>query len=202
MNKCINDFTVAIPYVKLALTGLKDGRYDVLKSNINATQLYYDACDYRYRNNGKTNPIAKSTRHLKDIANVATAVILFTDHSHGAGLCDNSPNKQVCYSIVRTDPHDASVAACHKLVYETKVAKMVAQRQPKSLEMDKCINAFTNAIPYVKLALTGLKDGRYDILKSNINATQVYYDACDYVYTNYGKTNPIAKSTKLLKGHC
>ncbi|KAL4593861.1 hypothetical protein ACB092_M008900 [Castanea dentata] len=132
---------------------------------------------------------------------LATAVILFNAHTHGAGLCDNSPNKQVCYSIVytRTDPRDASVAACHKLISETKVAIVVARRQNKSLELDICINYFYNAIRSVKYALSGLEAGDYRTLKANINATQVYYDSCDFLFQNYGKTNPIAKSTKHLK---
>ena len=132
---------------------------------------------------------------------LATAVILFTGHAHGAGLCDNSPNKQVCYSIVynRTDPHNASVATCHKLVYETKVAKVVAQRQPKSIEIDRCIFDFNIAINYAKLGLNSLEAGKYEDLKSNINATKSFYNDCDYVFENYGKTNPIGKSTKHLK---
>ncbi|XP_075644999.1 uncharacterized protein LOC142615987 [Castanea sativa] len=132
---------------------------------------------------------------------LATAIILFTGHAHGAGLCDNSPNKQVCYSIVytRTDPRDASVAACHKLVYETKVAKVVAQRQAKSFEIDTCIQYFDGAIFDVKLALIGFSNGNYVTLKTYINSTREYYDNCDDAFENYGKTNPIAKSTKHLK---
>ena len=132
---------------------------------------------------------------------LATVVILFTGHAHGAGLCDNSPNKQVCNSIVytRTDPRDASVAACHKLIYETKVAKVVAQRQKRSLEIDLCINYFNRAVNAVKGALDGFKIGNYGFMRANINGTQVYYQYCDNAYENYGKTNPLAKSTKHLK---
>ena len=132
---------------------------------------------------------------------LATVVILFTGHAHGAGLCDNSPNKQVCNSIVytRTDPRDASVAACHKLISETKVATAVAQRQPKSLEIDICIVNFKNAILQVKRALNSFQAGHYGELKDNINATQADYANCDHLFENYGKTNPIAKSTKHLK---
>ncbi|KAL0009158.1 hypothetical protein SO802_010660 [Lithocarpus litseifolius] len=132
---------------------------------------------------------------------LATVVILFTGHAHGAGLCDNYPNKQVCYSIVytRTDPRNASVAACHKLIYETKVAKVVAQRQPKSLEIDICIRRFDGAIDFVKQALNGLEAGDYRALAANINATQLNYQNCDNVFENYGKINPLAKSTKHLR---
>ena len=132
---------------------------------------------------------------------LATVVILFTGHAHGAGLCDNSPNKQVCYSIVytRTDPRNASVAASHKLISETKVATAVAQRQPKSLEIDICIVNFKNAILQVKRALNSFQAGHYGELKDNINATQADYANCDHLFENYGKTNPIAKSTKHLK---
>uniref|UniRef100_A0A7N2LK44 Pectinesterase inhibitor domain-containing protein n=1 Tax=Quercus lobata TaxID=97700 RepID=A0A7N2LK44_QUELO len=132
---------------------------------------------------------------------LATAVIFFTGQTHGVGLCDNSPNKQVCYSIVytRTDPHNASVAACHKLVYETKVAKVVAQKQARSIEIDRCISDFIVAISNVKRALNGLEDGNYETLTRNINNTKLLYNDCDYVYENYGKINPIAKSTKHLK---
>nr|POE84423.1 hypothetical protein CFP56_41730 [Quercus suber] len=132
---------------------------------------------------------------------LATVVILFTGHAHGAGLCDNSPNKQVCYSIVytRTDPRNAIVAACHKLVHETRVAILVAQRQAKSLEIDTCINEFTVAIAYVKQALNGFKAGNYHTLRDSINTTQGHYQRCNYLFENYGKTNPLAKSTKLLK---
>ena len=74
---------------------------------------------------------------------LATAVILLIGQAHGAGLCDKSPYKQVCASIVynRTDPRQASVAAVHKLVYQSKVAKVVAQRQNKS---KKLIIAYRN----------------------------------------------------------
>ena len=132
---------------------------------------------------------------------LATAVILFTGQAHGAGLCDNSPNKQVCYSVVytRTDPRTASVATCHKLIYETKVAKVVAQRQPKSYEIDTCIFYFDDAISHVRHALNGLNAGNYKILKGDINNTLLIYGNCDYAFENYGKTNPIAKSTKHLK---
>ncbi|KAL0000270.1 hypothetical protein SO802_019872 [Lithocarpus litseifolius] len=133
---------------------------------------------------------------------LATVVILFTGHAHGAGLCDNSPNKQVCYSIVytRTDPRDASVAACHKLIYEIKVATVVARRQARSIEIDLCINDFDSAIVIAKVALNNLKTGNYEILRTYLNGTQVYYDHCDNTYNNYGKTNPLAKSTRHLKG--
>ncbi|XP_075645142.1 uncharacterized protein LOC142616149 [Castanea sativa] len=132
---------------------------------------------------------------------LATAVILFTGHTHGAGLCDNSPNEQVCYSIVynRNDPRDANVAACHKLIYETKHATVVAQRQAKSLEIDICITEFNGIIYNVKRALNGLKDGNYLILRAYINSTQANCDNCNSAFENYGKTNPIAKSTKHLK---
>nr|POE84424.1 hypothetical protein CFP56_41731 [Quercus suber] len=132
---------------------------------------------------------------------LATVIILFTGHAHGAGLCDNSPNKQVCYSIVytRTDPRSASVAACHKLVFETRVAKLVARRQAKSLEIDECISEFNNAIGFVKQALDDFKAGNYDILSIRINATQANYQNCNNLYEFYGKINPLAKSTKHLK---
>ncbi|KAL4598515.1 hypothetical protein ACB092_11G064500 [Castanea dentata] len=132
---------------------------------------------------------------------LATAVILFTGHTHGAGLCDNSPNEQVCYSIVhnQTDPRDATVAACHKLIDETKVATVVAQRQAKSLEIDMCITEFITVIYNVNHALNGLEAGNYLILRAYINSTQSNCDNCDKLFENYGKTNPIAKSTKHLK---
>ncbi|XP_030964629.1 uncharacterized protein LOC115985873 [Quercus lobata] len=132
---------------------------------------------------------------------LAVAVILFTGHIHGAGLCDNSPNKQVCYSIVynRTVPRDATVAACHKLVYETKDARVVAQRQGKSLEIDLCITEFNRALNTVKHALTGLEARDYLTVKAYINGTQLNYETCDYFYQHYGKINPIAKTTKHLK---
>nr|POE74191.1 hypothetical protein CFP56_46926 [Quercus suber] len=132
---------------------------------------------------------------------LATAVILFTGHAHGAGLCDNSPNRQVCYSIVytRTNPRDASVAACHKLIYETRVATRVAQMQPKSLAIDTCIKEFYKAIPSIQGALGGLASGNYEVLRTFINSTQLNYEVCDYVFVHYGMTNPLAKSTRHLK---
>nr|POF07604.1 hypothetical protein CFP56_61860 [Quercus suber] len=132
---------------------------------------------------------------------LATAVILFTGHAHGAGLCDNSPNQQVCYSIVytRTDPRDASVAACHKLIHETRVATVVAQSQPKSIEIDLCISDFYSAISNVRRALNAFGNGNYPVLKAAINGTQDLYASCDYVFVYYGKTNPLAKSTRHLK---
>nr|POF07608.1 hypothetical protein CFP56_61864 [Quercus suber] len=138
---------------------------------------------------------------LFSYAFLATAVILFTGHAHGAGLCDNSPNRQVCFSIVytRTDPRDASVAACHKLIYETRVATRVAESQPKSLEIDSCISNFYNAISTVQSALNAFGNGNYPLLRVTINATQTIYANCDYVFVHYGKTNPLAKSTRHLK---
>ena len=132
---------------------------------------------------------------------LATAVILLNGHAHGAGLCDNSPNKQVCNSIVynRTNPRDAAVAACHKLVYETKVAKKVAQEQPKSTEIDNCIRDFDGAITITKRALESLNKSDYTGLTNYMNATQVNYQACDGGFQGSGKTNPIAKSTKHLE---
>nr|XP_023882807.1 uncharacterized protein LOC111995131 [Quercus suber]POE72600.1 hypothetical protein CFP56_10715 [Quercus suber] len=132
---------------------------------------------------------------------LATAVILFTGHTHGAGLCDNSPNKQVCYSIVfdRTDPRDASVAAGHKLIYETKVARVVAQKLTKSLEIDMCIDDFNGAIGYVKNALYFLSTRDYITVKSYINETLSNYDHCDSLFEKYKNTNPLAKSTKHLE---
>ena len=59
-----------------------------------------------------------------------TTVILLAGHAHGAGLCDNAPNKQVCNSIVytETDPHDVVVAAIHQKIYQNKVSKVVAKK--------------------------------------------------------------------------
>uniref|UniRef100_A0A7N2LIP8 Pectinesterase inhibitor domain-containing protein n=1 Tax=Quercus lobata TaxID=97700 RepID=A0A7N2LIP8_QUELO len=132
---------------------------------------------------------------------LATVIILFTGHAHGAGLCDNSPNTQVCYSIVynRTDPYSASVALCNKLIYETKVAKVVAQKQAKSPEIEQCIKEFDSSISYTKVALVGLRGGHYPTLQEFISATQVNYQYCDSQYQKSGKTNPIAKSTKHLE---
>ncbi|XP_023874511.1 uncharacterized protein LOC111987048 [Quercus suber] len=132
---------------------------------------------------------------------LATTVILLTFHAHGAGLCDKSPNKQVCHSIVytRTDPREAAVAACHKLVSETKVANVLAKQQPNSAEISKCITNFNGAIGYAKGALTALNANQP--LSSNVylTAAQNNYMSCDDGFKNSGKTNPIAKSTKLLQ---
>ena len=96
-------------------------------------------------------------------------------------------------------PRSASVAACHKLIYETKVAKVVAQRQKRSLELDICIFDFDLAINVTKGALYGFEIGNYNFMRAQINGTQVDYQNCDNVYESYGKTNPLAKSTKHLK---
>ena len=132
---------------------------------------------------------------------LAIAVILHTGNSHCAGLCDNSPNKQVCNSIVynRTNPRDAMVAACNKLISETKVAKRVALGQPKSTEIDNCITYFDGAIKISKRALESLNANDYTGLKNYISATQTNYEACDGRFQSSGKTNPIAKSTKHLE---
>ena len=132
---------------------------------------------------------------------LATVIILFTGHTIGAGLCDNSPNKQVCYSIVynRTDPIAALVAFCHKLIYETKVAKVVAQKQAQSPETKECIKQFDDANSYTKVALSGLRGGQYQTTKEFINSTLVNFQYCDSLYQKSGKTNPIAKSTKHLE---
>ncbi|XP_023926389.1 uncharacterized protein LOC112037804 [Quercus suber] len=132
---------------------------------------------------------------------LATAVILLTGHAHGAGLCDKSPNKQVCDSIVytRTNARDAVVAACHKLVSETKVAKAVAKNQSKSTEIDNCIRDFDGAISISKRALESLNANDYTGLRNYISATLTNYQACDGGFQGSGKTNPIAKSTKHLE---
>ena len=56
---------------------------------------------------------------------LATAVILLIGQIHGAGLCDNSPFKQICASIVynRTDPRQASVAAVHNWFTRAKLQR-------------------------------------------------------------------------------
>ncbi|KAL0009251.1 hypothetical protein SO802_010753 [Lithocarpus litseifolius] len=130
-----------------------------------------------------------------------TIVILLTSHAHGAGLCDNSPNKQVCDSIVytRTDPHDAVVAACHKLVYETKVAKVVAQSQPNSTEIYNCITKFDGSIVFAKYALNSLNVSQPLSSNAYLIAARANYKLCDEGFQNSGKTNPIAKSTKHLQ---
>ena len=130
-----------------------------------------------------------------------TAVILLAGHAYGAGLCDNSPNKQVCHSIVykRTDPGEASVAAVHKLVNQTKVAKVVAQRQTNSSEIAKCITLFDGTIINTKDILAKLDTGDYSNAKSFFTSTENKYLGCDEWCSYVGKTNPIAKSTKHLE---
>ena len=132
---------------------------------------------------------------------LATTVILLTGHAHGAGLCDNSPNKQVCDSIVynRTDARDAVVAACHKLVSETKTAKEVAQKQPNSTEIHNCITDFDGSIGFAKDALNSLNNGQPLSSNTYLIAARANYKLCDDEFQNSGKTNPIAKSTKLLQ---
>ncbi|KAL4598288.1 hypothetical protein ACB092_11G050700 [Castanea dentata] len=132
---------------------------------------------------------------------LATTVILLAGHVHGAGLCDNSPNKQVCYSIVykRTDPREATVAAVHKLVDQTRVAKVVAQRQTNSTEITKCITNFNGAIINTKDVLLELDEGDYSDAYSLFNAASNKYLGCDEKFSYANKTNPIAKSTKHLK---
>ena len=131
---------------------------------------------------------------------LATAVILLTGHAHGAGLCDNSPSKQVCHSIVynRNDPREASVAAVHKLVNQTKVAKVVAQSQTNSTEITKCITLFNGAILNTRDVLAKLDAGNYTEAYSFFNLAEYKYRGCDEYFSLAGKTNPIAKSTKLL----
>ncbi|XP_023874509.1 uncharacterized protein LOC111987046 [Quercus suber] len=132
---------------------------------------------------------------------LATTVILLTFHAHGAGLCDKSPNKQVCDSIVytRTDARDAVVAACHKLVSQTKVAKVLAKQQPNSTEIYKCITNFDGSIVFARDALNSLNAGEPLSSNAYLLAARANYKLCDDEFKNSGKTNPIAKSTKLLQ---
>ncbi|XP_023923892.1 uncharacterized protein LOC112035295 [Quercus suber] len=133
---------------------------------------------------------------------LATAILLLTGHAHGPGLCDNSPHKQVCHSIVynRTNPRDAVVAACHKLVSQTKAAKVVAQRQPNSTEIYDCITSFNVSIFYTKDALKCLSNNMPVFLSRDaLLDAQDNYKLCDDGFQNSGKTNPIAKSTKNLQ---
>ena len=130
----------------------------------------------------------------------AIAVILLTGHAHGQGLCDNSNYKVVCESIVvyRTDPKNASIAACHKLIFETKNVRVAAQTPPVSAEFEICIAAFNGAIANTKIALQGLLDGDYATLRTYLIAAKTNYLGCNDAFQNSGQTNPIAKSTKLL----
>ena len=132
---------------------------------------------------------------------LATAVILLAGHAHGAGLCDNAPNKQVCNSTVynRTNPRDAVVAAIHKMIYQNKVAKEVAKKQPESPQIERCIRLFEGAIYMAKLALEYLNSGNRNVARDYINVTIDNYQICDDEFKDWHKTNPIAKSTKLLK---
>ncbi|XP_075644961.1 uncharacterized protein LOC142615947 [Castanea sativa] len=131
---------------------------------------------------------------------LATAVILLIGQAHGAGLCDDSPNKQICYSIVynRTDPREASIAAVNKLVYQSKVAKVVAQRQKKSTEIDYCISKFDLAIGFLKYSLSAMSKGDYRTLRTYIIQARIAYNGCDAEFQTAGKPNPIAKSIKFL----
>ena len=133
---------------------------------------------------------------------LATAIILLTGHTHGAGLCDNSPYKQVCHSIVynRTDPRDAVVAACHKLVFETKAAKGVAQKQPNSTEIYDCITCFNVSIFSTNDALKSLGNNEPVFLSRNyLLGARANYKFCDDGFQNSSKANPIAKFTKNLQ---
>ena len=130
---------------------------------------------------------------------LATAVILLAGPAHGSGLCDNAPNKAVCNSIVyrRTDPREAVVAFIHKLVNQTKVGKVVAQKQGNSSNIFKCITEFDRSIEFAKGALKGLDNGDLPVLKNYITAAQNNYFVCDEGFR--GKTNPIGKTTKFLE---
>ncbi|KAK4589632.1 hypothetical protein RGQ29_020276 [Quercus rubra] len=132
---------------------------------------------------------------------LATTVIHFAGHAHGAGLCDNAPNKQVCNSIVgnRTNPRDAVIADIHKAVYQNKVARAVARKQAESTEINTCIKIFASCIYYNKLALRYLNDGNRNVARDLIGGNIDSYQKCDDLFKNSGKNNPIAKSTKLLK---
>ncbi|KAL4597984.1 hypothetical protein ACB092_11G027900 [Castanea dentata] len=131
---------------------------------------------------------------------LATAVILLIGQAHGAGLCDESPNQQICHSIVynRTDPREASIAAVHKLVYQSKVAKVVAQRQNKSTEIDDCKSKFDSSVGYLKYSLYAMSVGDYRTLRSYIIQARIAYMGCERGFRIAGKPNPIAKTTKFL----
>ena len=130
----------------------------------------------------------------------AIAVILLTGHAHGQGLCDNSPYKIVCESIVayRTDPKNSSIAACQKLIFETKNARVAASTPPVSEEFEICIAAYNGAIANTKIALQGVQNGDYPTLRTYLLAAKTNYLGCDDAFSNAGQTNPIAKTTKLL----
>ena len=130
---------------------------------------------------------------------LATAVILLAGHTYGAGLCDNAPNKQVCDSIVyqRTDPREAVVAGIHKMVYQSKVAKAVAQNQTKSTKIDACIKEFEAGIDNGKRALEALAASKYISVRTSIIAAWTNCVVCDKGFG--GDPNPIAKSTKLVE---
>uniref|UniRef100_A0A7N2LNS1 Pectinesterase inhibitor domain-containing protein n=1 Tax=Quercus lobata TaxID=97700 RepID=A0A7N2LNS1_QUELO len=132
---------------------------------------------------------------------LATTVILFAGHAHGANLCDNAPNKQVCNSIVgsRTNPRDAVVADLHKMVYQNKAARAEAKKQAESTEINICINIFESCIYYNKLALSYLNDGNRNVARDLIGGNIDSYQKCDDTFKNSGMNNPVAKSTKLLK---
>nr|XP_023904631.1 uncharacterized protein LOC112016317 [Quercus suber] len=132
---------------------------------------------------------------------LATAVFILIGQAHGASLCDNSPYKKICASIVynRTDPRQASIAAVHKLVFQSKVAKVVAQRQNRTTEINYCIAKFDLAIGFLKKSLEFMKAGDFHNLRTYIIQARVAYGGCDSEFRTSGKPNPIAKSTQFLQ---
>ena len=75
IDNCISKFDGAIDSTKISLQALEVGDYTTMRTYIINAQTNYIVCNNGFRNTFTTNPIAKSTKFLEDMAIVGKYLV-------------------------------------------------------------------------------------------------------------------------------